>query len=170
MGIDAPKTWRVMPRGRQQSNATPGVVRRQRATRSTKRGSRQSNWGGVFLSADVLDEQGFVKLDEILRVVGHPEVFCVGDVYASDPLRSSARNWGWRIVASNVRRHVRHRRRLKRHRAPDFRWGSILGLQRNGLTVVQPNGHTCRIPKRIASYFLYRIFVGRYLYRGLSRD
>lgn len=50
--------------------------------------------GGVrphsdFLPPAVLDRDGFVLVDEHLRVPDHPEVFAVGDVAASDPLRLS---------------------------------------------------------------------------------
>ena len=123
----------------------------------------------AFLPPEVLDRDGFVLVDEHLRVPGHPEVFAVGDVAASDPLRSSARNWGYRVVVANVRRTLHGRRRLRRFRAPDYRWGSVLGLQREGLTVVQPNGRRFRFPRRIAEPMLFGWFVTRYLYGGLRR-
>ncbi|MFM8972866.1 MAG: FAD-dependent oxidoreductase, partial [Actinomycetota bacterium] len=90
----------------------------------------------AFLPAAVLDPEGFVRVDEHLQIPGRPEVFALGDVAASDPLRSSARNWGYRIVVANVRRHLRGSRRLRRFRPPAYRWGSVLGLQPEGLTVV----------------------------------
>lgn len=51
----------------------------------------------------VLDAEGFVRVNDQLRVPGHPGVFAVGDVAASDPLRGSARNRADRLVARNVR-------------------------------------------------------------------
>ena len=45
-----------------------------------------------FLPETMLDEHGFVHVDEHLRVPGHRDVYAVGDVAASDPARSSARN------------------------------------------------------------------------------
>ena len=36
-------------------------------------------------SADLLDEQGFVRVTETLQVPGHPEVFAIGDVASFDP-------------------------------------------------------------------------------------
>jgi len=122
----------------------------------------------TFLPAEVLDDDGFVRVDEHLRVPGHPNVFAVGDVAASDPHRSSARNWGYRVVVANVRALVRGRdRRLRRYRAPQYRWGSILGLQDDGLIVVQPDGRRFRVPGWLAEPLLFRVFVTQYLYGGL---
>lgn len=131
--------------------------------------------GGVvphtaFLPAEVLDDAGFVRVDEHLRVPGHPEVFAVGDCAASDPHRSSARNWGWRIVVANARAVLAGRTsKLRRYEAPEYRWGSVLGLQAEGLTVVQPDGRRFRIPRRLAEPLLFRGFVDRYLYGGLRK-
>lgn len=123
-----------------------------------------------FLPAGVLDPAGFVRVDEHLQVPGHPEVFAVGDVAASDPHRSSARNWGWRVVAANAAAVARGRTARKRYRAPEYRWGSVLGLQPEGLTVVQPDGRRVRIPRWFAGPVLVDAYVTRYLYRGLRRD
>ncbi|MFM7045533.1 MAG: pyridine nucleotide-disulfide oxidoreductase, partial [Ilumatobacteraceae bacterium] len=123
----------------------------------------------AFLPAEVLDDAGFVRVDRHLQVPGHPNVFAVGDVAASDPFRSSARNWGHRVVVGNVRSLLRGRRARRVFRAPSHRWGSVLGLQREGLTVVSPNGRRFRVPRRIAEPLLYRFVVGRVLYRGLRR-
>lgn len=122
-----------------------------------------------FLPAEVLDDDGFVLVDEHLQVPGHPEVFAVGDVAASDPNRSSARNWGWRVVVANVRRQLTGRGRRRRFRAPEHRWGSVLGVQPDGMVVVQPDGRQVRIPRWVADRLLLRGFVERYLYRGLRR-
>ena len=131
--------------------------------------------GGVtphsaFLPASVLDDEGFVLVDKNLRVPNHPNVFAVGDVAASDPLRSSARNWGFRIVVANVKELVRNRpSKLKAYKASEYRWGSILGLQEDGLTVVQPNGKRFRIPRKLAEPLLFSVFVQRVLYGGLRK-
>jgi hypothetical protein len=50
-----------------------------------------------------------------------------------------------------------------------YRWGSLLGLQSDGLTVVQPNGKRVRIPRPIAQRLLLGTFVQRVLYGGLRR-
>ena len=128
--------------------------------------------GGVrphsaFLPDHVLDGDGFVRVDEHLRVPGHPEVFAVGDVAASDPLRSSARNWGHRVVVANVRQLQRGRGRLRRYRAPRYRWGSILGLQEDGMVIVQPTGRRARVPRWAAEPLLFGVVVRNVLYGGL---
>lgn len=122
-----------------------------------------------FLPAEVLDDSGFVTVDEYLRLPGYRNVFAVGDVAASDPHRSSARNWGFRVVVANVRAALKGSSKLKRFHAPEYRWGSILGLQPEGLTVVQPDGRRFRIPRWIAGPLLMRVFVTIYLYGGLRR-
>lgn len=122
-----------------------------------------------FLPASILDDDGFVRVDEFLSVPGYPEVFALGDVAASDPHRSSARNWGWRVVVANVRTRLRGGEKLRRFRAPKYRWGSILGLQERGLVVVQPTGRRYRVPRQAAEPLLFRFFVTGYLYGGLRR-
>lgn len=120
-----------------------------------------------FLPSEILDGDGFVRVDEHLLVPGHPEVFALGDVAASDPHRSSARNWGWRVVAANAAAVARGSRPRKRYRAPEHRWGSVLGLQHEGLTVVRPDGRHVRIPRWFAGPVLIDAYLTRYLYRGL---
>ena len=56
-----------------------------------------------WLPDEVLDEDRFVSVTEELRVPGHRGVFAVGDVAATDPLRSSARNRADAVLAHNVR-------------------------------------------------------------------
>lgn len=83
-----------------------------------------------FIPEDMLDERGFVRTDPFLRVPGYPNVFAVGDIAATDPHRSSARNWGYRLVAHNVRANLEGREHtMKRYSPPPYRWGSILGVQ-----------------------------------------
>jgi NADH dehydrogenase FAD-containing subunit len=122
-----------------------------------------------FLPPDMLDGRGFVRADEHLRVPGHPNVFAVGDIAASDPHRSSARNWGWFVVAHNVRVLARGRGRMRRFTAPRNRWGSVLGLQPDGLVVHQPNGRSHRVPRWAVQPLLYSGFVNTVLYGGLRR-
>jgi hypothetical protein len=74
-------------------------------------------------------------------------------------------------VVSNVKELVRGRpAKLKAYKASEYRWGSILGLQDNGLTVVQPNGKRFRIPRKLAEPLLFSVFVQRILYGGLRRN
>lgn len=75
--------------------------------------------------AGMLNEQGFVAVDQHLRVPGYDNVFAVGDIAASDPLRSSARNWGFRIVAHNMKVFLNQQGKMKVFNAPAHRWGSI---------------------------------------------
>ena len=124
-----------------------------------------------FLPAEVLDADGFVRVDANLRVRGHANVFAVGDVAASDPLRSSARNWGFRVVVANVRALARGRTgKLTVYKAAPYRWGSILGIRPEGLYVVQPNGKVVRFPRAVAEPLLLGAFVHRILYGGLRRS
>ena len=123
-----------------------------------------------FLPSSILDESGFVEVDSYLRVTGHNNVFAVGDVAASDPLRSSARNWGYRVIVTNVRSMLAGREsKYRSYKPAPYRWGSLLGLQSDGLTVVQPNGKRVRIPRPIAQRLLLGTFVQRVLYGGLRR-
>jgi NADH dehydrogenase FAD-containing subunit len=78
-------------------------------------------------------------------VPGHPEVFAVGDVAATDPLRSSARNRADALIAHNVRAMFGGQQ-PRRYRPPTRRWGSVLGIQPDGLEVFTPNGKTFRFP------------------------
>jgi len=123
-----------------------------------------------FLPAEVLDEHGFVRVDEHLQVPGHPEVFAVGDVAATDPNRSSARNWGYRVVTHNVGVAVSGRGKQKAFEAPRHRWGSITGIQDDGLTVFQPNGKAFRVPRWAVQPLLFDFYTRILLYRGLRRD
>ena len=131
--------------------------------------------GGVrphsaFLPAEVLDAGGFVRVDEHLQVTGHPEVFAVGDVAATDPNRSSARNWGYRVVVANVRVATKGSGKRRRFKAPEHRWGSVLGVQEDGMVIVQPDGRRVRVPRWAADKLLMRGFVPWYLYGGLRKE
>ncbi len=123
-----------------------------------------------FLPADVLDPDGFVLVDRHLRLPGHPDVFAVGDVAASDPNRSSARNFGYRVVVANLHRLIAGSgRKLRAFQAPDYRWGSVLGVQDDGLVLLQPDGKRIRVPRWLAQEVLLRLFVRTYLYGTLRR-
>jgi NADH dehydrogenase FAD-containing subunit len=125
-----------------------------------------------FLPADMLDEQGFVRVDEDLRVPGRPEVFAIGDVAATDPHRCSARNWGWRVVAHNVKALAGKgpTAELKRFKAPEHRWGSILGVQDDGMRIYQPNGTSFRIPKWAVQPLLFDLLTKVGIYGGVRRS
>ena len=73
------------------------------------------------------------------------------------------------MVVANVRAQLRGRGRTRRYHAQHYRWGSVLGLQDNGLVVVQPNGRRFRLPRWLATVVLYRGYIPHYLYGGLRR-
>ncbi|MEN0062207.1 MAG: FAD-dependent oxidoreductase [Myxococcota bacterium] len=120
-----------------------------------------------FLPPEMLDDRGFVKTDPYLRVQGTQRIFAVGDIAATDKHRSSARNWGFRVVAYNLRATLRGRATLRKYRAPPYRWGSILGVERDGLRVFQPNGGHFRFPHWVVRRLLFPIVVRQFIYRGI---
>lgn len=121
-----------------------------------------------WLPGDVLDEQGFVRVTPELRAAGHDEVFAIGDVAATDPLRSSARNFTHRLLAHNIRAHVEGRR-LRRFEAPRHRWGSVLGPEERGLQIFTPRGRAVRVPRWVNDLVLQRTIVDRTYLLGVRR-
>ena len=121
-----------------------------------------------WLPPQILDDAGFVAVDRKLRVVGQANVFAVGDVAATDPLRSSARNSGHRLLAHNIRAHLADRP-LRSYRPPRRRWGSVLGRQHDGLLVFGPTGHAIRFPAWTVDTVLRGLIVRWGIYRGVRR-
>lgn len=119
-----------------------------------------------WLPRDFLDADGFVRVNDTLQVPGHPDVFAVGDVAATDPLRSSARNRADGLLAHNIRAALSGRE-LRRYRPPARRWGSVLGLQPDGLEVFAPSGRAFRVPAWAFEPVLMRGIVNRGIYRGV---
>jgi NADH dehydrogenase FAD-containing subunit len=119
-----------------------------------------------WLPSEVLDDRGFVRVAPDLRVPGHPGVFAVGDVAATDPLRSSARNRADGLVAHNVRAEFEGRP-LKTYHAPARRWGSVLGAQPDGLEVFAPNGRAFRFPAWSIGRILQPLIVRKGIYHGV---
>lgn len=119
-----------------------------------------------WLPAELLDEHGFVTVTPQLQVPGHPNVFAVGDVAATDPLRSSARNRGDGILAGNVTASFAGKP-LRTYRAPKRRWGSVLGVQPNGLEVFTPKGQAFRFPAWSFDRVLMPLIVRWGMYRGV---
>ncbi|UXA17956.1 FAD-dependent oxidoreductase [Mycobacterium sp. SMC-4] len=122
-----------------------------------------------WLPAELLDDDGFVRVTPQLQVPGHPEVFAIGDVAATDPLRSSARNRADGLLAHNIRAAVAGKP-LKAYRAPARRWGSVVGIQPDGLQVFAPNGRAFRFPAWAFDPVLMRLIVRWGIYRGVRAD
>ena len=119
-----------------------------------------------WLPADLLDERGFVIVEPTLRVPGHAGVFAIGDVAATDPLRTSARNRADKLLARNIRAELAGKP-LRAYRPPRGQWGSVVGVQPNGLEVFAPNGRAFRFPSWTIDGLLQGLIVRRGIYRGV---
>ena len=95
----------------------------------------------------MLNADGFVNTDQYLRVVGYDNVFALGDITATDPNRSSARTWGFRLVAGNVEAY-------------------LAGDEAN-MKVFQHSGGSYRFPLWAVKTILFPYIVNRLIYRGL---
>jgi len=124
----------------------------------------------AFLPSDMLDEAGFIKTDTTMRVVGYPNVFAIGDAAATDPLRSSARNWAYRILCRNINALIQGKTPAHRFQPPSSRWGSVLGLQSNGLTLHQQNGGRHRLSVWFVQLILWPWIVTRGIYGGIRKQ
>lgn len=122
-----------------------------------------------WLPAELLDERGFVRVAPDLRVVGQSGVFAVGDVAGTDALRTSARNRADRLVAHNVRAEFSGRS-LRSYRPRQRRWGSVLGVQPDGLEVFASTGRPFRFPAWTIDRILQPLIVRWGIYRGIRRD
>ncbi|MCX5044427.1 FAD-dependent oxidoreductase [Aldersonia sp. NBC_00410] len=121
-----------------------------------------------WLPPDLLDEHGFVRVRPTLQTPDHREIFAVGDVAATDPLRNSARNRADRLLAHNVRALFADRQ-LRDYRPRGRRWGSVLGVQPDGLEVFAPTGHAFRFPAWSIDRVLQPWIVRRGIYHGVRR-
>ena len=119
-----------------------------------------------WLPAELLDDNGFVRVTPELRVPGHPGLFAIGDVAATDPLRSSARNRADGLLAHNVRAEFAGRP-LRSYRPPKRRWGSVIGIQPDGLEVFAPNGRAFTFPAWSFDRVLMPLIVRWGIYRGV---
>ncbi|MBH0779673.1 NAD(P)/FAD-dependent oxidoreductase [Nocardia bovistercoris] len=122
-----------------------------------------------WLPAELLDERGFVRVTPELTVPGHPEVFAVGDVAATDPMRTSARNQADALVARNVRA-LFDGRRPRAYRPPSHHWGSVLGPQPDGFQIFTPGGRVVRLPAWSVDRVLNPWIVHRGIYRGIRHN
>lgn len=122
-----------------------------------------------WLPPELLDERGFVRVTPELWAPGHREVFAIGDVAATDPLRSSARNRGDALVAGNIRAMFAGRP-LGAFKAPTRRWGSLVGIQPDGLEVFFPTGHAFRFPLWSVEHVVMPLIVRVGLYGGVRKN
>jgi len=122
-----------------------------------------------WLPPELLDDRGFVRVTPDLRVPGHQGVFAVGDVAATDRLRSSARNRGDALVAHNIRAEFAGRT-LRTFRTPGRRWGSLLGIQPDGLEVFFPSGQAFRLPSWSVDRVVMPWVVRWGMYRGVREN
>jgi apoptosis-inducing factor 2 len=119
-----------------------------------------------WLPAELLDEHGFVRVTPELQLPDRPGLFAVGDVAATDPLRASARNRADKLLVHNVLAHFAGKP-LRTYRPPQRRWGSVLGVQSDGLEVFAPNGRAFRFPAWSIDRVLQPWIVRRGIYRGV---
>ena len=122
-----------------------------------------------WLPPELLDDGGFVRVTPELRVPGQQGVFAIGDVAATDPLRSSARNRGDALLAHNIRAEFAGRP-LRTFRAPRSRWGSVLGIQADGLEVFLPTGQMFRFPSWSVERVVMPWIVRWGMYRGVREN
>lgn len=122
----------------------------------------------AFLPASLLDDQGFVITEATMNVAGHSNIFAIGDVAATDPLRSSARNWAYRVLTHNLSRTARGKIPNRLFKAPSYRWGSIVGPQDDGLCIHSQAGGVQRLSRRLVDRLLLPLVVRRLIYRGVD--
>jgi len=121
-----------------------------------------------WVPAELLDEDGYVRAGLDLKVPGADGVFAIGDVAATDPLRSSARNFTFKLLPRNIRAHLEGKP-LKTFEPPKRRWGSVNGYQDDGLVVFTPKGQSFRIPRLPTDRMVRTHVVDRGYYRGVRR-
>lgn len=121
-----------------------------------------------WLPRTLLDVEGFVRVEANLSVPGHDGIWAVGDVAASDPLRSTARNNGAQLVARNIVRSLRGRG-TRAWRSPSHVWGSVLGPLHDGLHIFLASGGDFRYSLQVND-LLERQVVSRLIYRGVRAE
>ena len=122
-----------------------------------------------WLPDELLDEHGFVRVTPELRVPDQCGVFAIGDVAATDPLRTSARNRADGLLVRNLLAEFADRP-LRSFRPASRRWGSVLGIQPDGLEVFAPNGQAFRFPAWSIEKILMSLVVRRGIYRGVREN
>jgi len=163
----------VLPEHFEADEITAGPVHWQTGQSQTDADAVLWAIGGVrpntaWLPAELLDEHGFVRVEPTLQLPGRPEMFAIGDVAASDPLRSTARNRADKLLARNIGAHLGGRT-LRTYSPPRRRWGSVLGVEPDGLRVFAPTGQAFRFPAWSIERVLRPWIVRRGIYHGIRR-
>ena len=120
----------------------------------------------AWVPAELRNSDGFVTVDEYLRVPGAAGVYAVGDVAATDPLRTSARARADRLLVTE------HPGRPRPRLAEAIQAAvATLGLSSRGpeqpARGVQPSGSAWTIP---AWETLRPWLVNRAIYKGIRSD
>jgi len=124
-----------------------------------------------FIPPDMLDESGFVRVEPTFQSKVHENIFAIGDIAATDLNRSSARNMGYQLIAKNIGHFLASKpQKMKPFKPPLYRWGSVLGIQNEGLRIFTPKGTPVRIGPWTVKNLLYPLAVDRMIYRGIRRD
>jgi apoptosis-inducing factor 2 len=121
-----------------------------------------------WVPRELLDDAGFVAVTPTLQLPGHPRIFAIGDVAATDPLRSSVRNRAYVLLAGNILAELGGKP-LTSFKPPQWRWGSVLGLQPDGLQVFAPNGRAFREPSWFVTRVQQPMIVELGIYKGMRR-
>jgi NADH dehydrogenase FAD-containing subunit len=126
-----------------------------------------------FLPPGWLSPGGFVKVDTRLRVVGHTNIFAVGDCADSDPDRCSARNYGWKVLAKNIVlwcEGVNDGAQLHVFKPSPLRWGSVyLSAVDSRMLLASPGGSLSTLPGWFFRNFIMRFIVFKTMLRGSPR-
>lgn len=131
-------------------------------------GARKPN--SQFVPPALLTPDGFVRTDAHLQVPDTTGVFVIGDIADTDPNRSSARNAGFLILAKNIQAYLAKKpHKMKKFTAPRHRWGSVLGVQKTGMSIYSPQGKRFHLSQWWTLRLLFPIFVWRLIYRGVSK-
>lgn len=121
-----------------------------------------------FIPNQMLTPEGFVDVNAYLQSNIYPNIFAIGDIAATDPNRSSARNAGFQVLARNIEHYLLGRpQKMKRFRAPRHRWGSVIGIQKEGMRIFTPKGGNVKIRPWSVKNILFPVFVHRLIYKGI---
>jgi len=124
------------------------------------------------LPKEILNQDGFVEVTPQLHHPDYKNVFAIGDIAASDPNRSTARNAGFVIAAKNIDHFLQGRShwRFQSFRAPKYRWGSILGVQARGMRIYSPKGRAFVVKQWFTKAVLFPVIVHNFIYKGIRKS